>query len=93
MGIMAFGQRQILHIGIEIAVALGTAVLGIAEDDVAWSAGKRVSQVMQSASDGPKPVGPVLAQRTCSPLIVAAASDNFRLGQILNTGYSFGLIC
>jgi len=74
---MAFGQCQIVHICIEVMVAFGTAVLGIHENNIAWAAGKQISQVMQGACDGAKPIRTVLAQRTWPPFIVAAAPNDF----------------
>ncbi len=80
MRIMAFGQRQIVHVRVEVMVALVTAVLGIHENNIAWSAGKRISQVMQGACDGAKPIRTVLAQRTWPSFIVATAPNKFRFG-------------
>jgi len=90
---MAFRQRQIVHICVEVMVALRTAVLRIRENDIAWSASQRVSQIVQSARNRSKPVGTALAQRTGPPFVVAAASDKFGLRQILNTCDSLCIIC
>ncbi len=65
-------------------IALGTTVLRVRQNNIAWSAGNRVSQIVQSSGNGSKPVGIALAQRTGPPSIVAAASDKFGLWQILN---------
>ena len=77
MRIMAFGQGQIVHVGVEVMVALGTTVLGVRQKNVAWSAGKRFSQIMQGAGNGSKPVCTVLAQRARPPFIVTAAPYKF----------------
>ena len=90
---MAFGQRQIVHVCVEVMVAVGTAVLRVRENNITWSASQRVSQIVQSAGNRSKPVGTVLAQRTGPPFIVAAASDKLWLRQILNTCDSLCFIC
>ena len=90
---MAFGQGQIVHIRVEVMIALRAAVLRVRENNIAGSARKGVSQIVQSPGNGSKPVGTALAQRAGPPFIVAATSDKFGLRQILNTGYSLGFIC
>ena len=37
-------------------IALGTTVLRVRQNDIAWSAGNRVSQIVQSSGSGSKPV-------------------------------------
>jgi hypothetical protein len=90
---MAFGQRQIVHVRVKIMIALGTAVLGVFENDVAWSAGQGVSQIVQSAANRSKPVCTVLAYGTWPPFVVAAAPYKFWSRQILNTCNSLCIIC
>ena len=58
-------------------VTLRTTVLGICENDVAWSAGKGVSQIMQGAGNDSKPVCTMFAKRTGTPFIIAAAPYKF----------------
>jgi hypothetical protein len=86
MGITAFGQRQIIHVGIEVAVASGTAVLGIYNDQVTGVPRKGIAQVVQRPFDRPQTIRTLLAQRTGASLIVAAAPYKFRFWQVLNTG-------
>ena len=93
MRIMAFGHGQIVHVRVEVMVALGTAVLGVFENDVARSSGKWVSQIVQSPANGSKSVGTALAQRTGPPFIVAAALHKPWSRQILNTCDSLCFIC
>jgi hypothetical protein len=85
MGISAFGQRQILHVCIEVAVASGTAVLGINNHKVTGMSGKRIAQVVESSFDRTQTIRTMLAQRTGSSLIIAAAPYKFRSWQVLNT--------
>ena len=90
---MAFGQGQIVHVGVEVMVALRAVVCRIRENDIAWSAGKGVSQIMQGAGNGSKPVCTMFAQRTRPSFIVAAAPYKFWSRQILNTYNPLRFIC
>jgi hypothetical protein len=80
MGIMAFRQGQVIHVRIEITIALGTAVLRIGNHNVLRSARERVSQVVQRSRADTQPIGAVLAVRTGPPFVVSATRYNFRLG-------------
>jgi hypothetical protein len=74
-------------------VALRATVCRICENDIAWSAGKRVANIMQGAADGSEPVCAMFAQRAGTPFIVSAATDKFWFWQILNTRNSLRFIC
>jgi len=74
---MTFGQSQIEHVGVEVMVALWTAVRRICENDIAWSAAKRVAQIVQGAADGSEPVCTMFTQWAGTPFIVSAAPNKF----------------
>ena len=76
---MAFRQGHVVHVRVEVMVALGAAVLRVREKDIAGSTHKGVSQIVQRPGNGSKPVGTALAQGTGPPFIVAAAPDKFGL--------------
>ena len=90
---MAFGQRQIVHVCIEIAVASGTSVLRIRNDQVTGTPGKGIAQVVQGPFDRTQTIRTLLAQRTWPSLIVAAAPHKSCSGQILNTCNPLCFIC
>jgi hypothetical protein len=83
---MAFGQRQVIHLGIEVAVASGTAVLGIYNDQVTGMSRKAIAQVVEGPFDRTQAVRTLSAQRTGASLVVAAAPYQSRFWQVLNTG-------
>jgi hypothetical protein len=56
MSVMTFGQCKVVHVGIEVVVALGTAVLGIGDNDVSRPTADWVAHVVKIAGDGAKPV-------------------------------------
>ena len=93
MGIMAPGQSQIVHVGVEVMVALRATVCRIRENDIAWPAGKGVSHIMQGAHNSSKPVRTMFAQWTGTPFVVAAAPYKFWFWQILNTCNALCFIC
>jgi len=90
---MAFGQRQIVHVCIEIAVASGTSVLRIRNDQVTGTPGKGIAQVVQGPFDCTQTIRTLLAQRTWPSLIVAAPPHKFRSWQVLNTCNPLCFIC
>jgi hypothetical protein len=92
VSVVALGQGEIIHVGIEIAVAVGTAMLGISNHNITGPAAEGVSQVVQNPCDRTQPIGTVFASRTSAASIVPATPDNFGLGQILNTRDSLGYI-
>jgi hypothetical protein len=90
--VMAFRQSEIVHVGVEVDVAPGTAMLRVRDEQIAGSAADSVSQIVQRPNDNPKPIGSVAAQRTRLTLVVAAALDDLRLWEVFNTGDAFGRI-
>ncbi|KPL23764.1 MAG: hypothetical protein AMJ75_05400 [Phycisphaerae bacterium SM1_79] len=79
MGIMASRQGHVVHVRIEVMVALRAAMLRVRENNIAGLARKGVSQIVQRPGNGSKPVGLALAQRAGPPFIVATAPDKFGL--------------
>ncbi len=75
---MAFGHCQIVHIGVEVAVAVRAAVLRVGNDQISGPSGERDSQIVQPAGANTKAIGTVLAVWTGSALKVAAALYKFR---------------
>jgi hypothetical protein len=92
VSVVALGQGEVIHVGIEIAVAVGTAMLGISNHNITGPAAERVSQVVQNSCDRTQPIGAAFTSRTSAASIVPATPDNLGLGQILNTGDSFSYI-
>jgi hypothetical protein len=84
MRVMALGQGQVVHVGVEIGVAAGTAMLGVVYLKLARSAGDRIAQVMQLAGGGAKAISAPLALRAATTRVIAASLDNERVGQIFN---------
>jgi len=92
VSVVTLGQGEVIHVGIEIAVAVGTAMLGISNHNITGPAAEGVSQVVQNSCDRTQPIGTVFASRTSATSIVPATPDNLGLGQILNTRDSFSYI-
>ena len=57
MRVMAVGQSQIGHVGVEVVIAVPTAVLRVGDVQLAGPAADRVAQIMQLAGRGPQSVG------------------------------------
>jgi len=87
--VVALRQGQVVHVRVEIEVALGTAMLRVGDANIAGAAGGRVSQIMERPADGAQPIGPVSALRAGPAPVIAAAPDDLRLRQILNTRDAF----
>src|SRR5438045_362844 len=47
VGVVALGQGQVGHVGVEAPAAVGTAVLGVGDHDVDRPAGADIPQVME----------------------------------------------
>ena len=75
VGVVALGQGQVRHVGVEVGVALGAVVLRVGELDVARPLKHQVAQVVQRPLDGPTAIATPTARRTWSPQIVATALD------------------
>jgi hypothetical protein len=76
--LVVFGHSQIVHIRVEVAIAVRAAVLRVGNNQISGPSGERVSQIVQPAGANTKVIGAVLAVWTGPALIVAAALDKFR---------------
>ena len=92
VSVVALGQGEVIHVGIEIAVTVGTAMLGISNHNVTGPAAEGVSQVVQKSCDRTQPIGAAFTSWTSAASIVPATPHNLGFGQILNTGDSFSYI-
>jgi hypothetical protein len=80
VGVMALGQGQVVHVGVEIAVAAEAAMLGMADVKFAGPAEDRIAQVMQPAEGGAKAIGASLALGAQAAAVVAASANDDGLG-------------
>ena len=87
--VVGLRQAQIVHVGIEIDIALGTAMLRVRDVNIARAPGERRSQIMERPLGAPEPIAPPPAPRTAAPAVIAAPSDGLRLGKIFNTRDAF----
>jgi hypothetical protein len=79
---MASGEGQIGRVGVEIMAAVRAVMLRIDEVDIAGTPGL---QVAQETFGAPQSIGSSAATRASAPFIVAAADDDFGLGQVFDT--------
>src|SRR5208283_100563 len=87
--VVALGQCQIVHVGVEPTVAAGAVVLGIDPVQVARSARTRISQLVQNPpGDMPSGAGP-LAIRAAPPRIIATACFDTRTRRVFNARNPF----
>ena len=85
VGVVALGQGQIIHVSVEVGVASQTAVLRVADVDVARSPRDRIAQIMQLAHHRAETIGAPAAVRTEPTPVVATPLDDLGLRQILST--------
>ena len=64
-------------------------MLRVSDVQLAGTARERVAQIMQPALGVAQPVGAAAAVRAESAAIIAAALDDFGLGQVLDMGDAF----
>jgi hypothetical protein len=89
MRIVGLGQRVFGRVRVEEAVALGAAMLGVDEFDVARPTSDEVAHVMQQAAAGAISKARLAAPRTGEMWIVATASDNLCFWQIFGVRDAF----
>jgi hypothetical protein len=82
---MTPGEGHIRHVGVEIMVAVGAVMLRIGDVDIMGVPGYQVPQVVQKTLDAPQARGSGAATRALAICIVAAAADDFGLGQVFDT--------
>jgi len=83
--VMTPREGHIRHVGVEIVVAVGAVMLRIGEGDIVGVPGYQVPQVVQKTLDAPQARGSGAATRALAICIVAAAADDFGLGQVFDT--------
>jgi hypothetical protein len=87
---MALGRRQIVHIGVEVAVIWGAAVLGVVDHHVSRAAGVGVSQIMKCSLHGAQPRGPMVTQGTGAAFVAATLANHCALVQALRPRDALG---
>ncbi len=90
MGVVAARGRQIGGVGVEVRATARAVVLGVGQDDVVWSSGQEIAEVVQGALELAIAVRAVSAPWARPPLVVSTASEDLGLGQVLNPGDAFG---
>jgi len=90
--IVALGQGQIIHVGIEVGAASGTMMLGVGDLDIPRPPADRVAQVVQATNDRANTIGACAAGGAAPASVVATPLADLGLRQILNTGNPFGCI-
>jgi hypothetical protein len=91
-GVMTAGRGQVGAVGVEVPAALRAEVLGVGQDQVAGPPGDEIPEVVEGALEDPVAVGAVAAAGARTPPIVAAASAEFGLGQVLDAGKALGRV-
>jgi hypothetical protein len=91
-GVVAAGSGQVGAVGVEVPAALRAEVLGVGQDQVAGPPGDEIPEVVEGALEDPVAVGAVAAAGARTPPIVAAASAEFGLGQVLDAGKALGRV-
>jgi len=89
---VGFRRSQILHLGVEVAVASETMVLGIGELNVPRLAGNQVTEIVEPTDHRAKTIGTPAAIRTRSMPIVPTPLADLGLGQVFYTNDALGLI-
>jgi hypothetical protein len=84
VGVVALGQGHVIHVGVEVRVALRAAMLGVREVNLARASGDRVSKIVELPRDGAEAVGIAAALGTRATPVVAASLDHLGRRQILN---------
>jgi hypothetical protein len=90
--VVALGQGQIVHVGIEVDAASGAMVLGVGNLDIPRPPADRIAQVVQVTHDRADAIGTPCALWTPPTPVVATPLADLGLRQVLNTGNPFGYI-
>lgn len=83
--VMIPGEGHIRHVGVEIMMTVGTVMRRRGHVDLVGVPGYQVPQVVQKTVDAPQARGSGAATRALAICIVAAAADDFGLGQVFDT--------
>src|SRR5438046_3963970 len=90
MRVLGFGQGVVGHVGVEILAAVGAAMLGVNEVEVARLAGNQVSHVMQDSCAGTVAETGLATNGARPRREVAAALNDLGLGQIFGSREAVG---
>lgn len=89
MGVVAVGQGQVQHVGIEIVIAAAAAMLRVNHVQVAGPPAERIAQVVQGPIRRAQPISAAAALGTDAAGIVPRAFDDPNRGQVLDAGNAF----
>jgi hypothetical protein len=89
-GVVAAGFGQVGHVGVEILAALGAVVLRVDQDDVAWSSGEGIAQVVEGATCQAVAVGAMAASRAGPLAVIATLAGDLGLGEVVNACSALG---
>ena len=73
LGVVASRRRQIGGVRVEVLATPGAVVLGVGQDDVVWSSGTEIAEVVQDPLELAIAVSAVSAPRTRPSFVVPAA--------------------
>src|SRR3990172_7894774 len=72
MGVLALGESQVVHVGVEAPPAGRALVLGVGQVNVQGPAATRIAQVVQDPPGCSKATSPLPAERTTPPPVIPA---------------------
>ena len=90
MRVVTLGKRQIIHVGIEVSVAMATTMLRINNVQITWPTRYGIAQIMQRSLGGTQPRRTAPTRGTPAMFVIATTFDDSRLGQILHPRDPFG---
>jgi hypothetical protein len=90
MGVVAPGGCEVGGVGVEVLATLGAEVLGVGQSDVVGPAREEVAEVVEGAPELAIAVGTMATARARPSFVVAAASEDLGLGQILDPSDPLG---
>jgi hypothetical protein len=90
MGVVALGQCQVGHVGVEAATAVGTEMLGVGDHEVNRPARADIAQIVKGSPGRIAAWRRPTAPRTLAATVVAASQFAMRGRQILDPGDPLG---
>jgi hypothetical protein len=89
---MALGQRQIVHVGVEILPAARTMMLGIGQFDHPRPTRDGIAQIVEPPKNGAKAADASGTFWTVAARIIAGASADLCFGKVFDASDSFGCV-
>jgi hypothetical protein len=89
MGIVAPGQGQVVHVRVEVLLALDAIMLRIGNLHVDRSVGLQIPHIVQRASDDPVTIARSFTLRAGATFVVSRASNDSRLREVFNPRNAF----